>query len=142
MILPNDAQLKRDIKVDEGFRGYAYRDSEGYLTIGYGHLIDIRSGGGIDLDILELILERDIEEAVKTCVSLFPTFGSLTDERQRVLVNMCFNLGYPKLAKFYKMRAAVQAGDYEKAADEMLDSLWAEQVGDRAKRLAERMRKG
>ena len=66
----------------------------------------------------------------------------LDDNRQRVLANMCFNLGYPRLRNFKKFLAALQTGNWEEAAEEMLDSKWAVQVGDRAKRLSKRMEKG
>jgi lysozyme len=59
-----------------------------------------------------------------------------------VLVNMIFNMGGRRLAGFRKMLAALQKKEYEQAAVEMLASAWAEQVGDRALRLAEQMRKG
>jgi lysozyme len=55
---------------------------------------------------------------------------------------MCFNLGYPRLSNFKKFLAAIQTGNWEEASEEMLDSKWAIQVGDRAKRLAKRMEKG
>jgi lysozyme len=66
----------------------------------------------------------------------------LNDTRQRVLANMCFNLGYPRLSKFKKFLAAAKDQDWETAADEMMDSKWATQVGDRAVRLREKMLNG
>ncbi|MFQ5421037.1 MAG: hypothetical protein ACE5EY_11830, partial [Anaerolineae bacterium] len=57
-------------------------------------------------------------------------------------INMAFNLGRTRLARFGKMWAAIHIGDYALAAEEMLDSRWARQVGERAHRLAEMMRDG
>ena len=64
---------------------------------------------------------------------------NLDDERQRVMANMCFNLGYPRLSKFVKFLAAMQEEDWSKAGEEMLDSKWATQVGNRAQRLKDKV---
>ena len=53
---------------------------------------------------------------------------------------MAFNLGITRLQKFKKMFAALNAGDYHKASEEGLDSKWAKQVYNRAKRLMNRLR--
>ena len=71
------------------------------------------------------------EEASK----VFKWFPSLTDDRQRAIINMVFNLGLTKLLHFKKFLAAMEAGDYETAGKEMLDSKWARQVGNRSDRL-------
>jgi lysozyme len=68
-----------------------------------------------------------------------PWWRNLDDNRQRILANMCFNLGYPRLSGFKNFLSALQVSDFEKAAVEMMDSKWADQVGDRAKRLRDRM---
>ena len=68
-----------------------------------------------------------------------PWWRSLDDNRQRILANMCFNLGYPRLSGFKRFLAALHTGQWETAAVEMMDSKWATQVGDRAKRLRDRM---
>jgi len=68
-----------------------------------------------------------------------PWWRGLSDDRMRVMANMCFNLGYPRLSKFKKFLAAMQEEDWETAAEEMMDSKWATQVGDRAKRLRNRV---
>ena len=71
-----------------------------------------------------------------------PWWRSLDDNRQRVVANMCFNLGQPRFSGFKKFIHAMQVSDWERAAEEMMDSKWATQVGDRAKRLRDRMLKG
>ena len=58
---------------------------------------------------------------------------------QEVIVNMCFNMGAPRLSGFKKFIAGVNAGDWKTAAVEMMDSRWARQVGDRAVRLKNRI---
>jgi lysozyme len=67
--------------------------------------------------------------------SNLPWWRDLDDVRQRALINMAFNLR-ARLLGFTNTLAAIQASDWQKAHDEMLDSLWAKQVGERAQRLA------
>jgi lysozyme len=68
--------------------------------------------------------------------------GDKMDARRGVLVNMAYNLGVTGLLSFKKMLSAYKKGAFVEAAQHMLDSKWAKQVGDRAKRLAEQMRSG
>lgn len=132
-------KLISELKRDEDVRSTVYLDSEGIATIGVGrNLVD----RGLSDDEIEYLLRNDIVIAFGDALKLFPSFATLTDARQRALVNMSFNLGIDRLGKFRKMRAAIQAGDWDKAADEMLDSKWACQVGPRAYRLSQMMREG
>ena len=74
------------------------------------------------------------------CETLYPDFGDLPEEAQQIIANMMFNLGRPRLSKFKGMKAGVDARDWERAADEMVDSSWYNQVTNRADRLVVRMR--
>ena len=74
------------------------------------------------------------------CEILYPDFGDLPEEAQQIIANMMFNLGRPRLSKFKGMKAGVDARDWERAADEMVDSAWYRQVTNRADRLVVRMR--
>jgi lysozyme len=134
--------LRETLKRDEGVVDHAYMDSEGYWTIGCGRLIDKRAGGRLRPQEIDLLLENDIEEAEADARELFPSFDSLSDARKVVLVSMAFNLGRNRLGGFRKLRSAVAAGDWETAAAEMGNSLWASQVGPRAVRLAKMMKEG
>lgn len=132
-------QLRRD----EGEQRHAYRDSEGYLTIGIGRLIDDRlPSGGLRPDEVTVLFENDLDDAVNDARRLVPTFDTLSETRKAVLVNMAFNLGYVGLSEFRLMLQAVMSGNYDIAAKEMLDSQWARQVGARAMRLAQQMKEG
>lgn len=133
------AQLTAELIRDEGLRLRPYRDSMGKLTIGVGRNLD---ANGISRDEAMTLLQHDIDTAVNDCRRSFPWWTALDDTRQRVLLNMCFNMGLPTLLTFRATIGAIGDGDYGKAADQMLKSLWAEQVGDRAKRLAAMMRTG
>lgn len=134
------------IRQDEGFDNKVYKDSLGNLTVGIGHrltpdeLKKYREGDVFEEDVLEDMFERDFEVARSDAEKFAP--DGLPDEAMDIITNMSFQLGYPRLSKFKKLKAALQDKDYNKAADEMLDSLWAseEQTPERANRLADRMR--
>lgn len=124
---------------DEGEVLHAYQDSLGYLTIGVGHLIDPRKGGKISKAASRFMLAEDIDEKMRDLDKALPWWRELSDVRQRVLVNMAFNLGIRGLMGFLNTLKAVKEGRYKDAAKGMLASKWAVQVGDRAKRLADMM---
>lgn len=133
----NLVQLKFELRRDEGVRLFPYVDSVGKTTIGVGrNLTDV----GIREDESEFLLQNDITRVIAQLDLNIPWWRALGDVRQRVLVNMAFNLGVHSLLGFHKMLDAAQHGQYAEAADEMLNSQWAKQVGDRAKRLAAMMR--
>lgn len=126
------------LRVDEGVRSKLYADSLGIPTIGIGrNLRDV----GIRPDEIELIFANDLKVAESTARGLVPTFETLSDNRKAVLVNMAFNLG-GRLAGFSETLRHISASDFGRAADAMLESLWAKQVGKRAARLATMMREG
>lgn len=127
---------------DEGEVLHAYPDSEGYLTLGVGRLIDQRRGGGISTAESRYLLGNDIVRVQADLDHSLPWWRTLAEARQRALCNMEFNLGIAKLLGFRQMLAALQAGDYATAAAEALDSQWAEQVGDRARRIEAMIRQG
>ena len=131
--------LKAQLKIDEGVKNKLYRDSVGKWTIGCGHNIDDK---GLPPQVIDLLLEMDMDDAEVTAKKLFPSFESLSDERKAVLTNMAFNLGEERLGAFRKFRRAILEENWDQAATEMLCSQWADQVGQRAVRLAKQMRTG
>ena len=135
----NLARVYARLSIDEGRRKRIYVDTVGKISGGVGRNLTDR---GFRDDEIDLMLANDVAEAVGECRRLFRSFDSLAEARQEVLVNMMFNMGYTRLAGFKKMVAAVQAGNWREAAVQMLDSKWADQVGDRADRLADAMRTG
>ncbi len=139
--------LKEEIKEDEGVVNEIYLDHLGYPTFGVGHLIresDPEFGLGVGTPVSEervnQCLEEDLATTVKECHVLFPDFDDLPEEAQRVIANMMFNLGRPRLSKFQKFIGAVQARDWNEAGDQMVDSRWYTQVPNRAERLVQRIR--
>lgn len=131
--------LRRQLMRHEGLRLKPYRCTAGKLTIGYGRNLDDR---GISSLEAAAMLDADIRQTVEECVAVFAWFNYLDTVRQDVVANMVFNLGIPKFMRFKNLIAALRAQDYRRAADEMLDSKWAQQVGARAEELAKQMRTG
>lgn len=126
-----------DLKRDEGLKLKPYRDTVGKWTIGIGRNLD---DVGISEAEAEYLFNNDIDRTIAEMDQQMRWWQTLDTPRRRVLLNMGFNLGVPGLLKFVKTLAAVREGRYNDAADGMLASKWAGQVGDRAKRLAEMMR--
>ena len=128
----NRVQLIEELKRDEGVVLTLYKCSAGKNTIGVGRNVDDR---GITEDESDYLLGNDIDLCVDELEDNFTWYKNLSDARQRVLVNMCFNLGLTRLLGFKKFLAALEAEDWDRAAEEMLDSKWAVQVGPRSTRL-------
>lgn len=133
---------KEHLYVSEDKVPYAYQDSLGYWTIGVGRLIDKRKGGGLSDDEIEYLLSNDMKRAEITARKLVKNFDSLSDNRKVVILDLAFNLGETKLAKFVNTLKAVNEGRWEDAAEGMEDSLWYKQVGNRSKKLVKLMRQG
>ncbi len=133
------AHLVKALILDEGARNFPYKDTVGKLTIGVGRNLDDRGLSDAEIGVL---LENDIALVVDELDRHLPWWREMNDVRQRALANMCFNLGWPKLRGFVNTLAAMQRGDYQVAADGMRASLWARQVGARARRLAREMETG
>ena len=133
----NRTRLKVMLTKHEDLRLKPYRCTSGKLTIGVGrNLEDV----GISNDEAAFLLDNDINRVFAELTKNVPSFGALDEVRQHVLMDMNFNLGLPRLLKFEKFLAAVEARDFVTAAREMLNSKWATQVGERAETLATMMR--
>ena len=123
----------------EGLELHPYEDSLGILTIGVGRNLEER---GISEDEAFYLLGNDIEIIWDELIKQHPIVEELDDQRQMILLDMAFNMGVPRLGKFKKMWAAIENGDMIEASKQALDSRWADQVGRRAERLAERLTSG
>lgn len=132
-------QLIRD---EGGYQKYAYQDSLKLWTIGYGRCIDRWKGKGISEPEAALLLDNDIRDTTADLLTALPWVASLDETRRGALLNLCFNLGIMGLLGFKHMLAALQNGDWETAAQHLLDSKYAGQVKARATRLAEQIRTG
>ncbi|MHC1700056.1 MAG: hypothetical protein AB9900_03625 [Humidesulfovibrio sp.] len=133
----NAQRLARQLIVDEGLRLKPYRCTAGRLTIGVGRNLDDR---GITRSEALLLLDNDIKACWGQLATALPWVVQAPEAVQEVLVNMCFNLGLDGLLVFQQTLAYLKVGSCMDAADEMLRSRWAGQVGARAERLAQRLR--
>ena len=143
----NIDKLIQELILDEGYKYETYEDHLGFLTLGVGHLvldtdpeIDKPVGTPVSEERVLECLNNDIETVCNELDRNMPWWKELSDEKMRVLANMCFNLGITRLLKFRKFLAALESGDFETAGEEMMDSKWATQVGARATRLQRRIK--
>lgn len=130
--------IEEQLILHEGMKLKPYRCPAGKLTIGVGRNLEDK---GLSKQEALFLLRRDIAEITNE-LRKYPWFETLDMVRQKVLIDMAFNLGINGLFSFKKMLSYLKAGDYEKAADEMVNSRWYGQVGDRSKRLVKMMRTG
>ena len=133
-----------DLIHDEGFRPKAYRDHLGKLTIGIGFLIDPDEAGSQEMpkSVANFWLLEILEENKKILDVQLPWWCNLDEARQRVILNMSYQLGVNGLLKFKKMLKAMKDGDYYTAAKEALNSKWARQTPERAARIAKLIKNG
>lgn len=152
----NISEIERQLRLHEGERLTTYYDTEGYLTVGIGHNLDakqtsaiigrnLKPGDTITLEESSKLFEYDLNKTVTQVYAAIPSFSSLSSARQSVLIDMAYNMGIGKtgqsgLLSFQTMLSAVEAGDYDAAADAMKNSKWYGQVGNRSKRLVYMMR--
>ena len=140
-------KLRKQLEIDEGVKYEIYNDHLGLATFGIGHLViptDEEHGKPLGTRISEErvreCFDRDVQSVLRDCKLLYKDFDELPEEVQQIVANMMFNMGYGRLSKFKGMKAGVDAKDWNKAADEMIDSRWYKQVTNRAQRLVDRMR--
>ena len=139
-------KLYEEIKADEGEVLEVYLDHLGYPTIGIGHLVrpeDEESGKPAGTPITaersRELFARDIQSAIEDCERLYGQWHNWPEEVQLIMVNMCFNLGVTRLAKFKNMHNMLSQHKWKEAAAEGRDSRWYRQVTNRAERLMTRL---
>ena len=139
-------KLAESVKLSEGFRNKIYQDTEGFDTIGWGHKVVHTDPFLPDKEYteeeLQEVFDKDLGKAINQAKQLMVENGvhSLPDTAEHVLSEMCFQLGKYGVAKFKNMWKALDREDYGEASFQMMDSLWAKQTPNRAKKLAEKMR--
>ncbi len=135
--------LKARIKKHEGFRDVMYKDSLGFATIGYGHLIlptdDFVDGKQYSKEVLDEVFDKDFQNALDNANKLMSGYD-LVDQAKEVICEMVFQLGIGGVSKFKNMWKALEEGDYYTASQEMLDSRWARQTPKRAEDLSNIMK--
>lgn len=141
------ATLKSMLEYEEGRRKKPYKCSEGHWTIGVGHKISDSDAAtyshidGMTDKAIDSLLSKDIEKAIKAAQK-YTWFKNLNEPRQAVIISMIFQMGEAGFSKFQMVREHLLRGEYIEAASEMLDSRWAKQTPNRAKRHARQMRTG
>lgn len=146
----NIEKLKAMLRKHEAVRGFPYDDKtgkqifkgntiQGNITIGVGRNL---FANPLSNKVIDICLDEDIAEATDALINNVPCFSSLSAPRQAALIDMAFNTGWFGLSKFRNMLSALNKGDYEAAADEMRNSIWHTQVGQRAIDLENMMRSG
>lgn len=135
----NRERLIEELRRDEGIRLKPYLCTAGAYTIGVGRNLD-----DVGITVAEAIymLHNDIDRCCLELDQALPWWREMSDGRKRALVNMCFNLGITRLMGFKATLKALQEGRYEDAAHQAKQSRWATQVGARANRIADMIRKG
>ena len=134
--------IKERIKQHEGFRRTVYSDSLGFATIGYGHLVldtdNFVEGVEYSKEELDAVFESDFKIALTSAEELLEGLD-VPETVKGIVCEMCFQLGKPRVMKFKRMWEGIEAGDYNAAADEMIDSNWHKQTTARCEDLAELM---
>lgn len=145
-------------KLNEGYRPCVYKDSMGIPTIGVGFNLEkfgarqeIESVGAdygkvingsqclTDSQIRQLF-DRDMSSAVSCVSGWISNWSSIGESRQSALADMSFNLGCSGIRAFVSMKSSIESGNYDAAADDMRNSLWCRQVGERCTRDIDCMR--
>ncbi len=131
-------ELRKRLIKNEGMKIKLYKDSTGHSTIGVGRNLD---DIGISEEEAIIMMDNDIEECIKN-LSTLNFWHNLNETRKLILIEMCFNIGFDGIKGFKKMLSALELRNYNLAAKEMMDSLWAKQVKERAVNLSFLMREG
>jgi lysozyme len=134
-----EAQLKAQLIRHEGLRLKPYNCPAGKLTIGVGRNLEDK---GITEKEAMILLENDIQECIQDLTTIFKGFDLFAESVQLVLVDMRFNLGTNRFRQFKRMIQAVEEGNFTQAVEEMKNSRWYSQVGQRAITLVEMMKMG
>ena len=135
----NKNRFIKQMRFHEGVRNKVYKDHLGIETIGVGrNLVD----RGLSDEEVDYLLTNDITIVENELDNGLSWWRDLDEVRQRALAALAFNMGLQRLHGFVKMLDALQRRDYHAAADELLDSKYAKQVGERSNRVAEMIRTG
>lgn len=137
---PNRVMAK--LREEEGEVLHAYQDHLGFWTIGVGRLIDKRKNGGISKEESTVLLQNDVTRVWNKLCDEIPWIMELNEPRQGALVLMAFQLGIEGLLKFKTSLSHIRMGNWQRAHDNMLLSLWAQQTPARAGRVAKQILTG
>jgi lysozyme len=144
--------LEDQLTVDEGKRYKRYLDSRGIPTIGIGHNLNaspLPAGWTEPLTDAQVdqLFQQDIAGTLSRIATRLPWVAQQPQAIQLALSDMGFNMGVGQagppatgLMGFHTFLGLVQAGNYSAAADDLVGTLWAKQVGNRATRIEAQIR--
>lgn len=127
-----DPILRQDIQNAERCELTAYKDTEGYWTIGWGHRLPLNhdwTGYTVTQDFADRTLSSDILVGVSDSGTLVECVNCDTRARRNGLSELVFNMGLPRWKKFEKCRAAWSGRDWKTVSTELKDSEWYREVG-------------
>lgn len=134
-------KLIETLRRHEGVETHVYKDHLGLETIGVGRCIAPGSLG-LSNDEIDYLLANDIKRCEAELSRTFNWYDGLDSVRKEAMINLCFNLGLTRLSGFKNALADMEAGNYESAANNFLDSRWAQQVKGRATEVTNMIRTG
>lgn len=155
--MSDQRSLFASVSAHEGFEAHPYKDTRNLWTFGKGHCLETNPLSGADWRYLlenghlaaaitqagaDWLMQKELDDVEAQCARMFDFWPKLSAARQNALIEMTYQMGMPKLCGFHKMLAAIEAGDWQTAHDEALDSDWAKQTPARARELAELLRSG
>jgi lysozyme len=137
-------RLRKQLKEDEGVRLKVYKDTQGFPTVGVGHLVRpadlLHVGDRITQEQCDIFFDYDLARTIVDCKREIDGWLTFPDEVQEILANLAYNLGITGLLKFKNTLSFLRSKDYDKAATALVASRWYGQVGNRSKRLVARLR--
>lgn len=145
----NQPRLDSQLMLDEGLRLMAYKDQFGHLTIGVGRNLDANPLSPAELAVVGhdartlpithdnaiYLLHNDETKGMQALSVRWPWWSSLDDVRARVMVDLVFNMGVEKLSEFVHFLADMRLGAFIVASDDLKNSAWYKEVGNRGPRL-------
>jgi lysozyme len=145
--------LKQLLTKHEGKKNEEYRCTSNRRSIGIGHNIDakglpddieafLEDNGYITDEMIDRLYEMDISDAITDAIRLYPALKSFSEPRIFALIDFVFNVGYKTASTFKNTNRAINEERWDDAADGLLASKYARQVGRRARDVAEMLRDG
>lgn len=143
--------LKKQLEKHEGRKNTVYKCTAGKNSIGIGHNIDakglpddieafLEDNGYITDEMIDRLYEMDISDAITDALRLYPELNSFSEPRIFALIDFVFNVGYRTASTFKNTNRAINEERWDDAADGLLASKYARQVGRRARDVAEMLR--
>ncbi len=136
------SRLEAAIIQNEGVSSFVYVDIVGHYTVGIGRNLDKRGNNGLTEDEMLYLLRNDIRRCQKS-LEPYPWYSIQNEPRKDALIELCFNMGMPRLLKFRNTLRFMGEKNYDEAAKHLLMSKWSKQVGPtRSKKISEQIRRG